>query len=568
MDKKIKFVNANLFWDILLSKNIKIIFGVPSSASDNILSYMPKEIEWINLGNELQNGFVSQVYGSYTNNVGILCVGTGPGIATALSAIKNAECENKPLLIITPFEKKNSIDFQFWEIENLSKQTIKYSFHIKKEDEIKYKTLLAYEVAKIHNTAVILIIDTDILLKETEKSIIPTSFDYNLKCEKNVRNTLFELSKINNTKLLVIISNTNSRNNDNIISEFIKTNNLPYVTTWKARTIYDKDLYCGRIGALGNHSANYALGNCDNILLIGNMIEEFKYEDREYHYDIFSIPLLNKDKNIYIINYKKHQKLDNIKTFVFYNFKIILDRLKLSANVEWINTLKKATNKLLFHLPAVSLLEQYALIAAKVYSDHNLEIPVTTGVGNYWYALGKYMTFNTSNCWESDTYWASIGIGIANGLGLYYATKKPVWIFEGDGGTIFSANNLFFLLNHPELPLTITIFKNNVYGAVFSSFILKKFDPINPTNFVEPISLIEKLPNCKIFNDKKKYYEYLNKNPISKNLRFIIIDLGDDIINNSSIYLINMNTKYENYLKNDDFDNILKSELVLIENEK
>jgi acetolactate synthase-1/2/3 large subunit len=93
---------------LLLSKNIKIVFGVPSSSIDGILNYIPSQIKWVNTGLELQNGFISQVYGSYTNNVGILFTGTGPSIATAISSIKNAECENKPLLVITTFEKRDN----------------------------------------------------------------------------------------------------------------------------------------------------------------------------------------------------------------------------------------------------------------------------------------------------------------------------------------------------------------------------------------------------------------------------------------------------------------------------
>jgi acetolactate synthase-1/2/3 large subunit len=293
LKKRNKTNNSKLLWNILLSKNIKIVFGVPSSSIDGILNYIPSQIKWVNTGLELQNGFISQVYGSYTNNVGILFTGTGPSIATAISSIKNAECENKPLLVITTFEKRDKIDFQYWELEKVSRTIIKYIYHIKKSSEMKDTLLLAYETAKIYNTAVILIIDEDILLQPSERLSISNKLYINEPSKSYINKTKNDLTKLNNTKLLVVISTTNNRMDYNIIRNFIKKNNLPYVTTWKARTIYKDGLYCGRIGSLGNHSANYALYNCDNILIIGDMIEYLQYNDKEYHYDMFSIPFIN-----------------------------------------------------------------------------------------------------------------------------------------------------------------------------------------------------------------------------------------------------------------------------------
>ena len=107
-------------------KNVKFVFGLPSSLTSNLLNYIPNEIKWVNVGIELQSGFVAQVYGKYINDVGILMIGTGPAMATAFSCIKNAECETKPLLVITTYETIRQENFQYWDIEKISKSIIKY----------------------------------------------------------------------------------------------------------------------------------------------------------------------------------------------------------------------------------------------------------------------------------------------------------------------------------------------------------------------------------------------------------------------------------------------------------
>jgi thiamine pyrophosphate-dependent acetolactate synthase large subunit-like protein len=449
------------------------------------------------------------------------------------------------------------------------------SFHIKNSEDLKEKFLLAYETCRLNCTAVILTVDVDFLLSDCKKMEIPKKLIYknneiNEKLEKSIKKYTSELSKLNNTKLLVILSKTNDSMDYKVINDFIKRNKLPYVTTWKFRVELDNaGLYCGRIGSMGNHSANYALYNCENILLIGNMIEDLHFNRIEYHYDIFSIPFLNKSKNIFLLNYKEgNNNFKGIKmSFIHPNLGLILNKISIQVNNDWLGILQKSNSYLLNHLPYISLLEQYAFLASKIHSNHKLDVPVTTGVGNHWYAIGKYMNFTIPNCWESDTNWASIGIGIANGLGIYYATKKPVWVFEGDGGLLFSANNLFYLLNNLDIPMTVTIFINHIYGAVYSSFIVKGFNPINGSNMVENISFINFLPNCHFFEDIQKYYSYLNKYPISNTLRFIVINLGKKF-EESLIYQINFNKKYENYLKNSMFKEILESKMTLVESDK
>ena len=567
LKRKRKQLIPTIIWDILVNKNIKIVFGVPSSSMDLILNYIPKQIQWINVGIELQNGFISQVYGSLTDNVGILFVGTGPGIATAFSAIKNAESENKPMLIITSYIKKNENNLQYWDIEKVSKTIVNHVFVVKKSSQLKEMLLLAYETAKINSTGVIFIIDEDVLSenKETLTILNKNVVNQHEPSEYFLNKTIKDLSKLNNTKLLVVIGTTNFKSDYTYIYDFIKKNNVPYVTTWKARTIYNSGLYCGRVGSLGNHSANYALYKCDNILIIGTMVENLRYNDKEFHYDLFSIPLITKNKSIYIINYKNNSILSNTKLYIYKNLKYILNKINIQVNNDWLTQLNKSTSVLLFDLPKISLLEKYAFIASNIYNLHKLDIPVTTGVGNHWYAIGKYMKINNPYSWESDCNWVSIGVGIAHGIGMYYATKKPVWVFEGDGGIIFSANNLIYLLNHMDLPITVTIFINHIYGAIVSSYIIKGLDPKNVTNNVENNFFLSMLPNSYIFEDLEKYYDFLNKNPISHKLRFIIINLGKKP-ESSNVYEINLNEKYQHYLKNDMFNEIINSKLVLFEN--
>ena len=61
-----------IFWDLLIKLRTPYIFGLPGAGLDFLVKKIPSNIKWINLHNEIQNGFVSQAYGSYKGDVGIL----------------------------------------------------------------------------------------------------------------------------------------------------------------------------------------------------------------------------------------------------------------------------------------------------------------------------------------------------------------------------------------------------------------------------------------------------------------------------------------------------------------
>ena len=249
-------------------------------------------------------------------------------------------------------------------------------------------------------------------------------------------------------------------------------------------------------------------------------------------------------------------------SFLINNYDEILDNLHINSNKEWCERLIKSNQILLRDLQFKSTLEKYAYYTSKVYKENHLNIHIACDVGNNWYAIGKYMDITTPGTFESSIRWASIGIGIANALGIYYATKKPVWCFVGDGALLWSSPCLLYLLNNHHLPITVFIFINNLYGAVCETFEIMNITN-NVIDILPDIPILKSLPNCHIFNDETKFYNYLSKNHTSNKLRFIILNLGNKCLN-SNVYEINMNKEYITQLKEDDFNNIIKNKEVIL----
>jgi len=541
---------TDVFWDFLSKKGIKKVFGLPGGAIDNILSSIPQGIEWINTGHELQDGFVAQIYGNYTNSVGICIVTTGPGVATVISALKNADSEANPLIVVSTYEKSHIDNFQYWNILSISKKITKYTFYVKSIKDLNL-IQIAYATAKRYTTGVLLLINSNLFQNKTNMRPLTIRPPNDVLDLSNRLVALLE-KELTGKKTLIVLGKGKFYNFRSVI-EFIDRNKLPYITTWKGRYIIPNTLFCGRIGTLGHHSANYAVYHSTHVLIIGDVSGSLV---SHFYSDKFSVILL-KGKKVFTLTHRKEIAVKNSRIFELEFFENVLNRLTISVPDEWRNLLTTSNRALLKELAPISKLEQYISTAAKIYKEHRLDIPVTTGVGNHWYGVGKFME---SNFWETQTNWASIGVSYANAIGMHYATGKHIWVFEGDGGTIFSLNTLMYIINN-NLPMTVTIFINNLYSAVSSSFVMNRMEP-SETNSVPNIPWLQMLPNSHIFSDIEKYEKYLYGEPTSTQLRFIILMVGNNI-SDSHIHEININEEYKTNLKNSNFEEIMKSELVI-----
>jgi len=505
---------AHLFWRFLVQNNIYRVFGLPGGPMDHLLSLLPKQIQWTNTGNELQNGFCAQVYGQYTKKVGYLLTTIGPGFATAISALQQAIYEGNPLIVVsTVISSAKPGDFQTWKVKEVSKQLTPHYFYIQSTRDLSMIEQ-SYRTAKQLSTGVILLIEHEVIRQMAS-----------MHSQPNLPTHIPHLS-IPSKQCLVVIGKCDSRD----ILKFVQLHQLPYVTTWKCRCKIKGALYCGRLGTLGNHSANYALRHATHLLIAGNVSSS-----------------LDASKEMFSLMYSEHANHINyqeVKT--------------VHSNPVWLAKLHHSNRLLQGDLPRLSLLERYAYIASSIYKQQHLTIPVCTDIGNHWYAIGKYMEMEES-LFESNTTWASIGTGMASSIGMYYALERPIWCFMGDGGTLFGSSDLMYLLNHP-LPITVTIYVNHMYGSIFEDIQTKK-DTVNEIVSVPTISILKHLPNCRYFKKEEAYASYLSEHPSSETLRFIILQL--DQPEDSNVYRIQADATYEKHILQDHFQEILKTPMIL-----
>ena len=571
---------AQILWKSITDQNIKKVFGVPGLAVYKLLYNIPENIEWYNIGNELSDGFCAQIYGQYMNEAGILFVTSGPGFATAFSTLKNAIQEHNPLVVISGYVKTDSFyDFQKIDFNGLA-DIIPYTFVIS-DPSLTYITFkTAYEIAKTKNTGVLIEIkiDTELISPkyiyyEPPKTICEIKREKQI--EKNIKCQIKNL--LNNKKNTLVIIGKGNYENINKVYQFIKRNNLPYITTWKGRCVINGGINCGRVGTLGYHSANYALYHAKNVLIVGNLSGGLT-DSSNFYTTKFSSGILQNKQNIVSISLYKEtiEKLVD-HYFVVNNIENILEGLHISTNNKWKEFLINSNNKLYTPLKRISKLEDYIYNAYLVYDKLSIKPNVVTDNGNHWLAAGKYFNIKELNTWDSSTTWASIGIGPPNAYGMTLAKpNKQIWLFNGDGGATFSLNVITYLIHQQLLgnnfPITISLFVDKYYSAIVSGYEINDFIPNKKTiitkNYMNPMRTPKinwdlVIPqNMRVtLHSPEDYYNYLSNNPFTDKLRFIL--LTTEFYNESNVYEINYNKEYRCFLKYSEFNKILNYPLVL-----
>jgi acetolactate synthase-1/2/3 large subunit len=549
---------CEILWKIIAKNDIDYVFGLPGTPIVSLLAHKPTAIKWVNIGNELDNGFIAQSYGIFAQKTGVLVVTNGPGIGSTVSSMANAVHEKNPLVVISTIDEDG---FHAWDIAHVAKAITKYTILVHPRDDFEKKVNLAFYLANTFNTGVIVLVDPTCFLQTTPYHNYRLnfnkmfSFDNPHKIVKNIQDHL------NDTDTLVVIGYMHKVNYD-VLKHFLTRNNIPFVLTWKERTMLTNRNNCGMIGTLGNHSAHYAVYNARNLLIFGNVSSRL---NNSYN-GAFSLNYKLKKENIYSVVTEPSDAIKHSTAlFTTDNFNSILSHLRLNAPPDFLEKLSISNALLREPLQPKSELEKYGYVSSLIYQHKHLDIPVVTGVGSHWCAVGKYFITSKPNNWLSSTEWASIGCGYFYGIGAYLATKKPVWIFEGDGGTVFSSPSLLYLINNKHLPLTVIIFRDHLYSAVVHTF--EQTMPTHKKNediiCTPPHIDYDILPNCHQFHAVKEFYEYLSKHPVSKTLRFLIVHLRKPKVYKSKIYAVNNHDKnYTALLQADDLEGIRTYESV------
>ena len=253
----------------------------------------------------------------------------------------------------------------------------------------------------------------------------------------------------------------------------------------------------------GNTSANYAIDNCDLLLVVG---ERLQLTQTSFDYKKFAVQATK--IMVDIDEGEMHKKTVNIDIPIHADAKVFLEKLykqdiKLNQwdievkpfNPDEFKGNKKYTNVHKFIEELGKYSKNYNIVTANgmaagathrtLKTKRGQRFVVNTALGQMGYALP-----------------ASIGISVASG-------NKPVICIEGDGSIMLNIHELQTIVHH-SLPIKIFIYNNNGYYSVratHTAFFNKVFAADSETGVslpsFEKIAKAWGIKFIKIRNDKE-----------------------------------------------------------------
>jgi len=364
------------------------------------------------------------------------------------------------------------LGFRETDIVNMAKTITKMAYSEKTEKEFSLIFEEAWQIAMSGRPGPVLI-DLPMNIQNQEIELI----DPNLQNSVYTENTpdvldFFQnyIDALKNSKRPLVLVGRGIRSSGTVekFQQFIQKYQIPVVTSLLGFDVlpYKYQQRVGFIGTYGNRWANYALGSCDLLLVLGSRldlrqtgsdIESFQNGKQVYHVDIDQAELNNRITGCSVLNCDLSGFFSQIEH---------LDST-YQASTEWVNEIeeKKQTRLDTDELANISGINPNVFIHQL--SKKSTEAKAfTTDVGNnqMWSSqsleLNNYQLLLTSGGMGAMGYALPAAIGASITLG-----NAPVVCIAGDGGFQINIQELQTIRRN-NLPVKIVILNNHCLGMI------------------------------------------------------------------------------------------------------
>lgn len=245
--------------------------------------------------------------------------------------------------------------------------------------------------------------------------------------------------------------------------ENLSSANIPYVSSLKgSEKVFATDSYFGMIGAYGTRAANYALQNCDLLVVLGSRldvrqtgakVEEFAKNAKIIQVDLDKSQLSNRVKCESI-----HANIDDVLNF------FIAQGLPDKA-IDWNTELKEKEAFLLIDEYSDWSISPFRLFNCLNEKFKDIPVQYVADVGNNQMWAAHTLRINKNQACHHSGGLGAMGFALPTGIGLHYATNDAVVVITGDGGIQLNIQELDIIARE-GLPVMIVLMNNYSLGMV------------------------------------------------------------------------------------------------------
>jgi acetolactate synthase-1/2/3 large subunit len=442
-------------------------------------------------------------YGRMKNVPGVALVTTGPGGTNAVTGIAGAWLDSIPMLVIAGQVKtadiapcKNGIPevrqigLQELNVIDIVKPITKYTVTVLNPQEIRYQLEKAVYLSQHGRPGPVFVeIPLDIQAKEIDPEQLPSFNPTELNepasgVDTGVMKEIIALLSSAQRPLLMAGNGVRLAGAEEILWKVLEKFQINAVTPiFSADDVvtYDYPHYLGRQGMPGNKAANYAIDNCDVLLVIGERLQitQTSWENTKFADGAKKI-MVDIDQN------ELCKKTISIDVPVCADAKVFLEELcqqditlkRWDVSVEPIDPKKYAVG--------ASYLNVYTFFAELNSLSPAMDVVTADGMAS----LTPHQALKIARGYRflTNAGLGHMGSGLPMAIGACIAGgKRSLICCEGDGSLMMNIQELQTVLHH-NLPLKLFIFNNNGYYSIRNTHV-KFFSKISAADPSSGVSL-------------------------------------------------------------------------------
>jgi Thiamine pyrophosphate-requiring enzymes [acetolactate synthase, pyruvate dehydrogenase (cytochrome), glyoxylate carboligase, phosphonopyruvate decarboxylase] len=463
----------------LVQKKITDVFGYPGGMVTHLMDSFAKYKDSIKAHvnyHEQGASFSACGYGQTSNIPGVAYATSGPGATNLITGIANAFFDSIPCIFITgqvnTYELKDELQvrqrgFQETDIVSIVKPITKYSVQITEVESIRYELEKAFYISIDGRPGPVLLdVPMNIQRAEIEPERLlsySSNPDYNCNYFDEMETILQEFKQ---SEKPVIIAGAGIRSAGKIqeFNRWVQKVKIPVITTMTGiDCIPSVSPYCfGFLGAYGHRFANFALAKCDLIISLGSRLDSRQTGNNKM---IFAENA--KLIRIEIDEGETTNKIKEDERLLLCDMRKLLTEMNSNDRFNFDNRYQgwlDECNYLKLQLSGIDNEPANALIKKiSSYIPENAVITTDVGQNQVWVAQsfiikkGQKVLFSGGH--------GAMGYSLPAAIGAYYASKSPVFSFNGDGGMQMNIQELQFIVRD-QLPVKIFVVNNYSLGMI------------------------------------------------------------------------------------------------------